>query len=111
MTACKNMKVIFEVGREDVINNTEVIDKIEFSQLRKLTLKSLPQLRSFCSVVKKPYSLQRQQELLASGTLSTEVILDYERDTNKQLFNEKVCYQQPCSVSLYSFCFFWFVKN
>ncbi|KAH9688972.1 hypothetical protein KPL70_015286 [Citrus sinensis] len=86
------MKVIFEVGREDDINNTEVIDKIEFSQLRKLTLKSLPQLRSFCSVVKKPYSLQRQQELLASGTLSTEVILDYERDTNKQLFNEKVAF-------------------
>ncbi|KAH9754872.1 putative disease resistance protein [Citrus sinensis] len=107
--ACKSMKQIFVVGREDDINNTEVVDKIEFSQLRKLTLKSLPQLRSFCSVVKN--SLQRQQELLASGTLSTEVILDHEPDTNKQFFNEKVCCQQPCSVSLYPFCFFWFVKN
>ncbi|KDO39829.1 hypothetical protein CISIN_1g040040mg, partial [Citrus sinensis] len=69
VTACKNMKVIFEVGREDDINNTEVIDKIEFSQLRKLTLKSLPQLRSFCSVVAFP-----NLETLKLSAINSETI-------------------------------------
>ena len=38
--AFKNMEGIFVVGREDDVNNNEVIDIIEFGQLHSLTLKS-----------------------------------------------------------------------
>ncbi|ESR59344.1 hypothetical protein CICLE_v10014275mg [Citrus x clementina] len=56
--ACKNMKEIFAV--------------LEFAQLRKLTLKSLPHLRSFCSLLKKSYTPERQQAPLTIGSSSNE---------------------------------------
>lgn len=59
--ACKDMKEIFAVVREDDIKDNGVVDKLEFGQLRKLTLKSLSHLRSFCSVLKKSCTLERQQ--------------------------------------------------
>ncbi|KAJ0014035.1 hypothetical protein Pint_20015 [Pistacia integerrima] len=44
---CKNVKEIFAIEREGNVNNGS--DKIEFFQLRFLTLKHLPRLASFCS--------------------------------------------------------------
>ncbi|XP_031254060.1 uncharacterized protein LOC116112033 [Pistacia vera] len=44
---CKNVKEIFAIEREENVNNGS--GKIEFFQLRFLTLKHLPRLGSFCS--------------------------------------------------------------
>ncbi|XP_044482728.1 disease resistance protein SUMM2-like isoform X3 [Mangifera indica] len=46
---CSNMEDIFAIENKDEIDTNEVI---EFSQLRSLTLKSLPRLTNFCSEVK-----------------------------------------------------------
>ncbi|KAJ0079147.1 hypothetical protein Patl1_22779 [Pistacia atlantica] len=52
VNGCSNMEEIFAIENEDEINDNEATEKIEFSQLRSLTLKSLPCLTSFCSKVK-----------------------------------------------------------
>ena len=99
--ACKNMKEIFAVVREDDIKDNGVIDKLEFAQLRKLTLKSLPHLRSFCSLLKKSYTVERQQALLTIGSSSNEVILEDELDTSAPFFSEKMCSITFCCIILF----------
>ncbi|XP_044498593.1 probable disease resistance protein At4g27220 isoform X1 [Mangifera indica] len=48
---CMNMEEIVTIGREGDVNYAEVIDTIDFRQLRFLTLKFLPRLTSFCCQV------------------------------------------------------------
>ncbi|TXG48780.1 hypothetical protein EZV62_024655 [Acer yangbiense] len=48
--SCHNMEEILSMRMEEDINNNEGIDKIEFKQLRSLSLNSLPKLTSFCSM-------------------------------------------------------------
>lgn len=78
MDDCENLKEVFVVEREGDDNINKVIDEVNFCQLRFLTLKSLPQLTSFCSQVKKHETLQERQ-------------MD-ELDTLTSLFNIKVCF-------------------
>ncbi|TXG65719.1 hypothetical protein EZV62_006994 [Acer yangbiense] len=98
--ACKNMEGIFVVGREDDVNNDKVIDTIEFGQLRSLTLKSLPQLRSFCLDVKTPYVLQNTQKLLTDEIRSNEVVLEDELDTPMALLDGKLQHLMICKCSV-----------
>ncbi|KAL9458746.1 hypothetical protein AB3S75_007588 [Citrus x aurantiifolia] len=98
--ACRNMKEIFAVVREDDIKDN-VTDKLDFAQLRKLTLKSLPHLRSFCSLLKKSYTPERQQAPLTIGSSSNEVILEDELDTSAPFFSEKVRSITFCCIILF----------
>ncbi|KAJ0080488.1 hypothetical protein Patl1_22781 [Pistacia atlantica] len=86
---CENMEEIFSIGREDDINN-ELSDKIEFGQLRFLTLKVLPQFKSFCSKVKTPSTSQNVHRECTTGAISSEIVVEDEIDTLTSLFNEKV---------------------
>ncbi|KAL5825165.1 hypothetical protein ACOSQ3_021228 [Xanthoceras sorbifolium] len=84
---CQNVEQIFAIGGQDGVNNTEAVDKIQFSQLRVLTLEYLPQLKSFCSKVKTTFPLQ-----LTSDTKAKEIISEDELDITMPLFNEKVMF-------------------
>ncbi|TXG65903.1 hypothetical protein EZV62_007178 [Acer yangbiense] len=73
---CKNVEEIFATEREDD-------DRIHFSQLRYMTLRSLPQLKSFCSFEKS------QKKLLAADTRTREIISEDELDITTPLFNKQ----------------------
>ncbi|TXG65311.1 hypothetical protein EZV62_006586 [Acer yangbiense] len=84
---CKNMEGIFAIEREDDVNNSELIHEIQFSQLCSVTLRDLPQLKSFCHRVKTTSQLQ-----LTSSTNDGEIILEDMIDIPKSIFNEKVVF-------------------
>ncbi|TXG65317.1 hypothetical protein EZV62_006592 [Acer yangbiense] len=84
---CKNMEGIFAIEREDDVNNSELIHEIQFSQLCSVTLRYLPQLKSFCHRVKTTSQLQ-----LTSSTNDGEIISEDMIDIPKPLFNEKVVF-------------------
>ncbi|KAH9686736.1 Disease resistance protein [Citrus sinensis] len=82
---CSKMKEIFAIGEE--VDNA--IEKIEFAQLRSLSLGNLPEVRSFCREVETPSaSPNRQVSQEESTTMycSSEITLDI----STLLFNEKV---------------------
>ena len=79
------MKEIFAIGEE--VDNA--IEKIEFAQLRSLSLGNLPEVTSFCREVKTPSaSPNRQVSQEESTTMycSSEITLGI----STLLFNEKV---------------------
>ncbi|XP_052298847.1 probable disease resistance protein At4g27220 isoform X1 [Citrus sinensis] len=49
VSSCQNMEVIFAAERGDESSNNNGTEVIELTQLRKLELRSLPQLTSFCT--------------------------------------------------------------
>lgn len=86
---CKNVKEIFMVERDDYVDYKEV-DMVEFSQLRSLTLKFLPQLTSFYSQMKTSATAKETHKELTTHTWRNKVILEDEFDTPMPLFNEMV---------------------
>ncbi|KAJ4717788.1 Disease resistance protein [Melia azedarach] len=92
VTSCKTMEEIFSVEREDETNkSSEVIDIIELSQLRSLTINSLPQLRTFyCSILKTPSLSQQRQDESMADMRRNEIILEDNIDVPGILFNEKL---------------------
>ncbi|KAJ4721513.1 Disease resistance protein [Melia azedarach] len=73
------MKDIFAIEKEDESNNIETIENIKLNQLRSLTLKSLPQLKSFCSKLKIPCTSKKggdevmfEDDITVSCTLFTK---------------------------------------
>ncbi|KAH9752605.1 hypothetical protein KPL71_014759 [Citrus sinensis] len=82
---CSKMKEIFAIGKE--VDNA--IEKIEFAQLRSLSLGNLPEVTSFCREVETPSaSPNRQVSQEESTTMycSSEITLDI----STLLFNEKL---------------------
>ncbi|XP_052298682.1 disease resistance protein At4g27190-like isoform X3 [Citrus sinensis] len=82
---CSKMKEIFAIGEE--VDNA--IEKIEFAQLRSLSLGNLPEVTSFCREVKTPSASPNRrasQEESTTTYSSSEITLD----TSTLLFNEKV---------------------
>ncbi|TXG53685.1 hypothetical protein EZV62_018941 [Acer yangbiense] len=87
VSSCKNMEGIFAIEREDDVNNSELIHEIQFSQLCSVTLRRLPQLKSFCHRVKTTSQLQ-----LTSSTNDGEIISEDIIDIPKSLFNKKIVF-------------------
>ncbi|GAY66205.1 hypothetical protein CUMW_246900 [Citrus unshiu] len=82
---CSKMKEIFAVGEE--VDNA--IEKIEFAQLRSLSLGNLPEVTSFCREVETPSASPNRpvsQEESTTMYSSSEITLDI----STLLFNEKV---------------------
>ena len=82
---CSKMKEIFAIGEE--VDNA--IEKIEFAQLRSLSLGNLPEVTNFCREVKTPSASPNRpasQEESTTTYCSSEITLD----TSTLLFNEKV---------------------
>ncbi|XP_024039424.1 disease resistance protein At4g27190 [Citrus clementina] len=82
---CSKMKEIFAIGEE--VDNA--IEKIEFAQLRSLSLGNLPEVTSFCREVKTPSASpnrQASQEESTTMYCTSEITLDI----STLLFNEKV---------------------
>ncbi|XP_052297103.1 disease resistance protein RPS2-like [Citrus sinensis] len=82
---CSKMKEIFAIGEE--VDNA--IEKIEFAQLRSLSLGNLPEVTSFCREVKTPSASPNRQVSQEESTAmycSSEITLDI----STPLFNEKV---------------------
>ncbi|KAH9752618.1 Disease resistance protein [Citrus sinensis] len=82
---CSKMKEIFSIG--DEVDNA--IEKIEFAQLRSLSLGNLPEVTNFCREVKTPSASPNRpasQEESTTTYCSSEITLD----TSTLLFNEKV---------------------
>ncbi|XP_024039426.1 probable disease resistance protein At4g27220 [Citrus clementina] len=82
---CSKMKEIFAIGEE--VDNA--IEKIEFAQLRSLSLGNLPEVTSFCREVKTPSASPNRpasQEESTTMYSSSEITLDI----STLLFNEKV---------------------
>ncbi|KAJ4721769.1 Disease resistance protein [Melia azedarach] len=74
---CMEMEIIFAIEKENESDsNSEVIANIELSQLRSLTLTSLPQLRSFYSLSETPSSpQQRQNEIILVNNINVSTTL------------------------------------
>ncbi|XP_031267785.1 probable disease resistance protein At4g27220 [Pistacia vera] len=90
---CENMNVIFAVEREDRVNKNEVVDKIEFFQLRFLTLVNLPRIASFYSEANTPSTLQTRQVESSINLQSNEIYFEDELiDTDTPIFNKKVIF-------------------
>ncbi|KAJ0010227.1 hypothetical protein Pint_34688 [Pistacia integerrima] len=88
---CENMNEIFAVEREDRVNKNEVIDKIEFFQLRFLTLINLPRIANFYSEASTPSTLQTRQVESSINLQSNEIYSEDELvDTVTPIFNRKV---------------------
>ncbi|KAJ0010450.1 hypothetical protein Pint_34678 [Pistacia integerrima] len=88
---CENMNEIFAVEREDKVNKNEKIDKIEFFQLRFLTLINLPRIVSFYSAANTPSTLQTRQVESSINLQSNEIYYEDELvDTVTPIFNKKV---------------------
>ncbi|ESR45749.1 hypothetical protein CICLE_v10000221mg [Citrus x clementina] len=92
---CSKMKEIFAIGEE--VDNA--IEKIEFAQLRSLSLGNLPEVTSFCREVKTPSASpnrQASQEESTTMYCTSEITLDI----STLLFNEKV---RRLTFSLYMY--------
>ncbi|XP_031267745.1 uncharacterized protein LOC116126182 [Pistacia vera] len=95
------MNVIFAVEREDIVNKNEVFDKIEFFQLRFLTLFNLPSIASFYSVANTPSTLQTRQVESSINLQSNEIYSEDELvDTVTPIFNKKVVFPSLEALSL-----------
>ncbi|KAH9754946.1 Disease resistance protein [Citrus sinensis] len=101
---CSNMEEIFAVCGEADINNNNAIEKIDFAELKSLSLGNLPKLSSFCSEVKAPSASSNRQDLqdeLTGITLSNEISLEDSLDTSTPFFNEKVVLPNLEALELY----------
>ncbi|KAH9686639.1 AAA domain-containing protein [Citrus sinensis] len=81
---CSSMEEIFATGGEA---DVDVDEKIEFGQLRSLSLGKLPKFTRFCREVKNPSTSPNRQESQEELTASSNEISS---DTSTLLFNEKV---------------------
>ncbi|GAY66745.1 hypothetical protein CUMW_251260 [Citrus unshiu] len=80
---CSSMEEIFATGGEA---DVDVDEKIEFGQLRSLSLGTLPKVTRFCREVKTPSTSPNRQESQEVLTASSNEISS---DTSTLLFNEK----------------------
>ncbi|KAH9752599.1 Disease resistance protein [Citrus sinensis] len=81
---CSSMEEIFATGGEA---DVDVDEKIEFVQLRSLSLGKLPKVTRFCGEVKTPSTSPNRQESQEELTASSNEISS---ETSTLLFNEKV---------------------
>ncbi|XP_052293320.1 probable disease resistance protein At4g27220 isoform X2 [Citrus sinensis] len=88
---CKNVEEIFMMERDGYVDCKEV-NKIEFSQLRSLTLKFLPRLRSFYFQMEASATAKETHRELTTHRWTNKVILKDEFDTPIPLFNEMVVF-------------------
>ncbi|XP_044477794.1 uncharacterized protein LOC123205056 isoform X2 [Mangifera indica] len=96
---CKNLIEIFAVESENRANKNEVIDKIEFCQLRFLTLINLPRIASFYSNANTILTSQKTQKELTINLESSDINSeDEEIDTVIPFFNKKAVF--PCLEEL-----------
>ncbi|KAJ0077240.1 hypothetical protein Patl1_36428 [Pistacia atlantica] len=100
--ACENMNEIFVVEREDRVNKNEVIDKIEFFQLRFLALINLPRIASFYSAANTPSTLQTRQVGSSINLQSNEIYSEDELvNTVTPIFNKKLnLFTKNCVVNV-----------
>ncbi|XP_044477779.1 uncharacterized protein LOC123205052 isoform X2 [Mangifera indica] len=96
---CNNLTEIFAVESKNRADKNEVIDKIEFCQLRFLTLINLPRITSFYSNANTVSTSQKTQKELTINLESNDIISeDEEIDTVIPFFNQKVVF--PCLEEL-----------
>jgi hypothetical protein len=84
------MEEVVAEESDELGDQNEVVDVIQFTQLYSLSLQYLPHLMNFYSKV-KPSSLSRTQPKPSiTEARSEEIISEDELRTPTQLFNEKV---------------------
>jgi hypothetical protein len=87
---CMKMEEVVAEESDELGDQNEVVDVIQFTQLYSLSLQYLPHLMNFYSKV-KPSSLSRTQPKPSiTEARSEEIISEDELRTPTQLFNEKV---------------------
>jgi len=87
---CMKMEEVVAEESDELGDQNEVVDVIQFTQLYSLSLQYLPHLMNFYSKV-KPSSLSRTQPKPSiTEARSEEIISEDELRTPSQLFNEKV---------------------
>ncbi|KAJ4721541.1 Disease resistance protein [Melia azedarach] len=98
---CGSMEEIFAIGGENDAKNSQVQDKIEFSQLTSLVLISLPQLTCFCKAIKTQENLiTRSSSQLFSGKVLLPNLEDLEL---YQINVEKIWHNQLPTLSSSNF--------
>jgi hypothetical protein len=90
ITCCRNLEEIVVEESEEFDNKNEEINLMEFTQVRSLSLKYLPNLRNFCSKEKASCLYQTQSKSRTTGMDFGEIILEDEPHAPMQLFDEKV---------------------
>ncbi|KAH9752594.1 Disease resistance protein [Citrus sinensis] len=83
---CSKMKEIFAIGEE--VDNA--IEKIEFVQLRSLSLGNLPEVTSFCRREVETPSASPNRQVSQEESTTTYCSSEITLDTSTLLFNEKV---------------------
>ncbi|XVF30748.1 hypothetical protein REPUB_Repub16aG0085200 [Reevesia pubescens] len=91
VTNCENITEIIAEEREEIIEENEAMNGIEFCQLRSLTLNYLSNFTSFCSREKMPLTSEH------GGTQST-----INMSKEKILFNKKDVFPSLENLTLYS---------
>ncbi|XP_044477772.1 probable disease resistance protein At4g27220 isoform X2 [Mangifera indica] len=96
---CKNLIEIFAIESKNRADKNEVIDKIEFCQLRFLTLIKLPRIASFYPNTNTVSTSQKTQNELTINLESSDINSeDEEIDPVIPFFNKKVVF--PCLEEL-----------
>ncbi|KAG5232518.1 disease resistance NBS-LRR family protein [Salix suchowensis] len=102
ITCCRNLEEIVVEESEEFDNKNEEINLMEFTQVRSLSLKYLPNLRNFCSKQKASCLYQTQSTSRATGMDFGEIILEDEPHTPMQLFDEKFVFPNLEDLKLHS---------
>ncbi|KAJ6854907.1 hypothetical protein NC651_039770 [Populus alba x Populus x berolinensis] len=99
---CMKMEEVVAEESDELGDQNEVVDVIQFTQLYSLSLQYLPHLMNFYSKV-KPSSLSRTQPKPSiTEARSEEIISEDELRTPTQLFNEKILFPNLEDLNLYS---------
>ncbi|KAJ4824813.1 hypothetical protein Tsubulata_008597 [Turnera subulata] len=94
VTSCNNMAEIIVEENEELASENGEAGMIEFSQLRSISLSSLPQLKNFCSKIKGPLATEsHSQEIIDEQSLTS---------VPTTLFNDKVVFPNLEDLSLES---------
>ncbi|KAJ6359843.1 hypothetical protein OIU77_003950 [Salix suchowensis] len=102
ITCCRNLEEIVVEESEEFDNKNEEINLMEFTQVRSLSLKYLPNLRNFCSKQKASCLYQTQSKSRTTGMDFGEIILEDEPHTPMQLFDEKFVFPNLEDLKLHS---------
>lgn len=99
---CMKMEEVVAEESDELGDQNEVVDVIQFTQLYSLSLQYLPHLMNFYSKV-KPSSLSRTQPMPSiTEARSEEIISEDELRTPTQLFNEKILFPNLEDLNLYA---------
>nr|TKS06892.1 putative disease resistance gene NBS-LRR family protein [Populus alba] len=99
---CMKMEEVVAEESDELGDQNEVVDVIQFTQLYSLSLQYLPHLMNFYSKV-KPCSLSRTQPKPSiTEARSEEIISEDELRTPTQLFNEKILFPNLEDLNLYA---------